>query len=230
MQAIAEAAGLEVQTTTGFTRTGGEPIGANQAAIDAVFDSRVLIDGDISEIVELDANRSAVFKVTQHNEASRQALEDVRAEIAMSLRTQEAQTIVFNRAEQLLVALNNGEDFGTAAELAGAGVSAPQLVTRQETEMDETVLNQIFVATKPTQDNPTRSSVGNSTGGITVFSLDAVIPGRPEAIPLAERDAGKLQLVQQAGSAEFLAFLQALYDRSDIVISEDVLAGQDLFQ
>ena len=38
MAAIAEATGIEVQAATGFTRSGGEPFGANQAAIDAVFD------------------------------------------------------------------------------------------------------------------------------------------------------------------------------------------------
>ena len=84
MQAIADATGLEIQTVSGFTRTGGEPIGSNQAAIDAVFDARILFDGEISEVIELDANRSAVFKVTQYNEASRRPLEDVREEIALS--------------------------------------------------------------------------------------------------------------------------------------------------
>ena len=66
-------------------------------------------------------------------------------------------------------------------------------------------------------------------GGITVFSLEAVLPGRPESIPLAERDAGKLELAQQVGTSEFIAFVEALYNRADIVISEDALAAQDLF-
>ena len=63
-----------------------------------------------------------------------------------------------------------------------------------------------------------------------MFSLDAVLPGRPEAIPLTERDAGKLQLAQQAGVSDYIAFVQALYNRAEIVISEDALAAQDMFQ
>ena len=229
MQAISDAVGLEVQTATGFTRSGGEPIGANQAAIDTIFDASVLYDGQISEIVELDANRSAIFKVTQHYEASRQPLEDVREDIADALKVQEAQTIVFNRAEQLLVALNAGEDFGAAAEAAGATVSAPTLVSRQNTELDQNVLGRIFSAKKPTQDNPTTGSVVTATGSVTVYSIDAVLPGRPESIPLADRDAGKLELAQQYGSSDYISFVEALYDRADIVISEDALAAQDLF-
>jgi len=230
MQTIASATGLEIQTAAGFTRGGGEPIGANQAAIDAVFDTRVLLDGEISEIIELDANRSVVFKVTEHREASRRPMEEVREEIASAIQAQEAQTIVFNRAEQLLVGLNNGEDFGASAEAAGATVSAQMLLGRQSPQIPPEVLGDIFMAKKPKEGAPTLGSVNNNAGGITVYSLDAVLPGRPESIPLADRDAGKLELSGQAGSSDYQAFVQALYDKADIVISEDTLAAQDLFQ
>jgi len=230
LETIAAATGLEVQISEGFTRAGGELIGSNQAAIDAVFDSRVLYDGEISEVIELDASRSAVFKVTTHNEASRLPLEDVREDIIGALQSQEAQTIVFNRAEQLLVALNDGEDFGQAGEAAGATVSAPTLMDRQAVETDQAVRAQVFMAGKPTQGSPVTGSVSNSSGGITVYSLDAVLPGRPESIPLADRDAGRLELAQQAGSSDYLALVQALYEKADIVISQDALAEQELFQ
>jgi peptidyl-prolyl cis-trans isomerase D len=229
IQSIADATGLEVQTAAGFTRSGGEPIGSNQAAIDAIFEASVLYDGQISEIVELDANRSAIFKVTQRYEASRLPLEDVRDEIEQGIRAQESRTIIFNRAEQLLVALNNGEDFGIAAEAAGATVSEPQLLGRQDTQVDQNVLGQVFSAKKPLQGAPTRGSVADAMGGITVYSLEAVLPGRPESIPLADRDAGKLELATQTGTSEFIAFLEALYNEADIVVSEDALAAQDLF-
>ena len=230
LETIAAATGLEVQISEGFTRAGGELIGSNQAAIDAVFDSRVLYDGEISEVIELDASRSAVFKVTTHNEASRLPLEDVREDIIGALQSQEAQTIVFNRAEQLLVALNDGEDFGQAGEAAGATVSAPTLMDRQAAEADQAVLAQVFMAGKPTPGSPVTGSVSNSSGGITVYSLDAVLAGRPESIPLADRDAGRLELAQQAGSSDYLALVQALYEKADIVISQDALAEQELFQ
>ena len=229
MAAISAAVGVEVQTAEGFTRSGGEPIGSNQAAIDAIFDAAVLFDGQISEVIELDANRSAIFKVTERYEASRLPLEEVRDEIEASIRQQEAQTIVFNRAEQLLLALNNGEDFNEAAEAAGANVSDPMLLGRQDADVDQNILGQVFTARKPSEGQSTRGSVVDSTGGITVFSLEAVLPGRPESIPLADRDAGKLELANQAGTSEYFAFVEALYNRADIVISEDALAAQDLF-
>ena len=195
-----------------------------------MFDERVLFDGEISEVIELDASTSAVFKVTAHHPAARQALEDVRDEIINAIRMQEAQRIVFGRAEELLLALDAGEEFGPAAEALGATVTAPTLLQRQDSEADPAVLSQIFLSKKPMQDSPVTGQVANSTGGYTVFSLDAVLPGRPESIPLADRDAGKLELAQQAGASDFFAFVQALYDKADVVVSEDALAASDLFQ
>ena len=230
MQALSDVVGLEIQTIEGFTRSGAEPIGSNQAAIDAVFDARVLLEGELSEVIELDASRSAVFKVTAHHEASRQEMEAVRDQIAQAIRAQEAESIVFGRTEQLLAALDAGEDFGVAAEAVGAVVSAPTLVSRDNQEIDQAVMAQIFMSTKPTRDEPVIGQVANTQGGFTVFSLAAVLPGRPESIPLADRDAGKLQLAQQAGSSDYYAFIQALRDNADVVISQDALAAQDLLQ
>jgi peptidyl-prolyl cis-trans isomerase D len=230
MQAVADATGLEIQTASGITRSGGGPIGTNQAALDAIFEDAVLTGGEISDIVELDATRSAVFRVTAHNEASRLPLEDVREQIVETVKTRRAQAIVFDRAESLMAALDAGEDFGIAAEAAGGAVSPPTLLSRQTQDVDQAVRDQVFQANKPTVDAPVRERVMNADGGYTVFSLEAVLPGRPESIPVAERDAGKLQLAQQGGVSDYLAFIEALYDNADIVISDDALAAQDLLQ
>ena len=132
----------------------------------------------------------AVFQVTAYNEATRKPLEEVRDEVVETIRSQRAETIVFNRAERLLAAVDGGEEFRGAAEAAGAEVSPPTLLTRQQEDVDQAVAAQVFLAAKPTIDSPVRGMVANVEGGYTVFSLDAVLPGRPESIPLAERDAG----------------------------------------
>lgn len=230
MQAIATAAKLEVQTADGVQRIDAGPFGNNQAAIDAIFDESVLLDGQVSEVIELDANRSAIFKVVAHEPASRQALDAVREEVLLAIRSIEAEAIVFERASLLMQAVANGEDFGIAAESAGASVSPTALVGRQETRIDPNVMAQIFTAKKPSQDAPVHGQVADQNGGQTVFRLEAVLPGRPESIPLADRDAGKEQLALQAGGADYLAFVESLYQNADVVINQDVVAASDLLQ
>jgi len=230
MQSIAAEVGLQVETAEGVERANAGPFGNNQAAIDAIFDESVLNGGQISEVVELDANRSAIFRVTSHEPASRQPLEAVREEVTAAIRNQKAAGIVFDRATQLMQALENGEEFGPAAEAAGAVVSAPALLSRQSTEPDRTVVARIFTARKPAQDAPVYEQVANEAGGYTVFSLEAVLPGRPESIPQEDRFAGKEQLAQQAGGADYLAFVQSLVENADIDINDSVVAATDLLQ
>jgi peptidyl-prolyl cis-trans isomerase D len=230
IRSLAAAVDAEVKAVAGFTRQGGEPFGTSQTTIDAIFDESVVAGGLLSEIVELDASRSAVFVVTDYKEATRQPLEDVRETIAATLRTQQAETLMGAKADQMLAALAAGEEFAAAAESIGATPSAPTVMLRNAEDLDQFISVAVFTALKPTQDKPTTGSTRNGDGGFTVFSLDAVIPGRPESIPLADRDAGKMQLADQSGISDFVAFVQALRADAEVVINEDALAAQDLFQ
>lgn len=230
MQAISAAAGLPVQAVAGFTRLGGEPFGNNQLAIDAVFDELVLTGGQVSEIIELDANRSAIFNVTSYREATRQPLADVRDQVEAAVISQEADSILVARAEQVIAAVESGEDFGVAAEAAGLSIAAPVILGRADQTVDQALLFDVFAAGKPAAETPLMGRVRTLDGAYSVYSLDAVLPGRPESIPLAERDQGKLMLAQQSGVGDFQAFVKSLYGNADIDINNDVLAAEDLFQ
>ena len=167
--------------------------------------------------------------MAQHYEATRQPLEDVREQIVESLRASAADTIMVDRAEQMLQALAEGQEFAAAAEAAGAAASEPQVIARSSEDADQSVAFAVFTAGKPTQDDPVTGRVQNTEGGYTIYRVDAVLPGRPEAIPLADRDAGKQQLSQESGVSDFIAFVLALRESADIAINEDVVAAQDLF-
>jgi len=230
IQALATAIDAEVKTVEGFTRLGGEPLGESQVVIDAIFDESILAGDLLSEIVEIDANRSAVFAVTRHNEATRQPLEEVSDQVSEQLRLEQSEALMSEKADAMVAAVETGEEFAAAAENIGATVEAPMVLRRDATDLDQFISVAVFTAVKPTQGSPAVGSTRNGDGGFTIYSVDAVMPGRPEAIPLADRDAGKLQLADQSGVGEFIAFVQALRADADIVINEDALAAQDLFQ
>jgi peptidyl-prolyl cis-trans isomerase D len=220
--------GAEVQTVTGFTRSGGEPFADSPAVVDAIFDEAVLSGEQISDIVEIDANRSAVFSVTKHTPAMRQPLDDIREQVVASLRAQQAEDLMAAKADEMLAALANGTDFAEAAAAVGAEAAEPVVMSRSGDGVDQFVMVSVFTAVKPTQEKPTTGSTRNGVGGYTVFSLDAVIPGRPENLPLEQRDAGKLQLTDQAGIGDFVAFIKELRENADVIINRDVLAQSDL--
>ncbi|HEX5788308.1 MAG TPA: peptidyl-prolyl cis-trans isomerase, partial [Woeseiaceae bacterium] len=227
---VADATGLDVQSATGITRSGGEPFGANQAAIGAIFADGVLSGEQLSDIVELDADRSAIFKVTEHREATRLPLDDVRDEVVAALEEEQAEGLMQARAEQMQEALDAGEEFAAAAAAAGLAASAPQTLTRTSEAVDPALRFEVFAAGKPTTEDPVYGRVRLQEGGFAVYEIEAVLPGQPESIPLAERDQGKLMMAQESGMGDLQAFVQSLYEDADIEINEDLLAAGDLFQ
>jgi peptidyl-prolyl cis-trans isomerase D len=227
LQEMAAAAGLEVQTANGFTRSGGEPFGANQAAIDAVFDPHVLREGGVSDIVELDANRAAVFAVRAFHEAAQQPLDEVREQIVATLRMERARAIVRERALALEATLRDGADFAAAAAAAGAEATPLKTLGRQDDNTDPRVLEAIFRADKPAEGKATVGNTVSDDGNYAVFRVAAVIPGRPESIPLEQRDAEKVRLTSESGAADFTALVLELERQADIVLAEDALAAPE---
>ena len=228
LRSLSDASGTEIQMVAGFTRAGGEPLGSDFTVIDAIFDELVLSGEQMSEIIEIDANRAAVFAVTNHYPATRQPLDDVRERVAASLEVQQAEELMASKANEMIAALAAGMEFTSAAESIGATAAAPALMSRSAEDADQFISVAVFTALKPAQDAPTTGSTRNGVGGYTVYSLDAVIPGRPEAMPVEQRDAGKLQLTDQSGLGDFIAFVQALREDAEIIVNDDALAAQDL--
>ena len=225
---LAAAVGVEVKSQKGFTRAGGGELGSDASVIDAVFDDAVLSGSQLSEIVEVDSGRSVVVHVANHNEAQRQPLDAVRDQIVSSLTIQQSEELMAEKADGMIAALEAGTEFAAAAEAAGAVGGDPVVMSRGDQQADQFLSVAVFTAEKPTQDNPTVGRTRNGEGGYTVYSIQAVIPGRPEAIPVDQRDAGKLQLTDQAGRGEMNAFIQELRNTAEIIINEDVLAATDL--
>ena len=156
--------------------------------------------------------------MTNHTEATRQPLDEVRDQVGESLKAEQAETLMGAKVDELLTALDGGAAFDVAAESHGFAAAAPVGMTRNAEGLDQQIVSSVFTAPKPTQGRP------------TFGSIDAVVPGRPESIPLAERDSGKLQLADQSGMGDFVAFVQALRANADVIVNEDVLAAQDLLQ
>lgn len=225
----AAAIGADVERAEGITRSGGGPFGNNQLAIDTIFDPAILTTGQTSELVELDNARSAVFRVSRHNEASRQALDDVRESIRGTLTADRIESMLSARADALLAEVEAGAEFRSAAEAAAAEVSEPVLLSRQDPDAtDSAVFYSVFAAGRPAE--PVRDVVRTSDGAYAVYSLDAVVPGKPEAIPLAQRDTAKLFRARESGLRDFTAFLLALREEAKVVVNEEAVAATDFLQ
>jgi peptidyl-prolyl cis-trans isomerase D len=230
LQMMAETSGLTVMQSTGYTRSGGEPYGANQAMIDTIFDEAVLVNGQISDVIEVDNNRSSVVRVTEYHPEARKTLDEVRDDITFTLQSERALNMIQDRARRFSEALQEGKEFDVAASEVEAAVTPAVIVGRQDEKIDAAVLDAVFRARKPSPGNARIDNAVTTGGDYAVFMLTAVIPGRPESIPLAERDARKDELESRAGNADYTAYVTELAHRASIERSEEALQQQDFFQ
>ncbi len=230
LRALAETTGLDVKAIAGFSRQGGEPFGTSQAVIDAVFAPAVLSGERLSDLVEIDADRAIVLAVTAHQEARTRPLEEVREQVVASLEREQTNELMAARAAEMEQAVSAGEDFATAAAAVGATVNDAMVVGRETTQADQFLMASVFAAPKPADGKITAGSTRNGVGGYTVYRVDAVMPGRPETVPVEQRDQGKLEIADSYGIGELVAFVQALRESADVVIDDDVVAATDMFQ
>ena len=138
--------------------------------------------------------------------------------------------MIQDRARRFSEGLKDGQAFAAAAFEVEAAVTPSVLVGRQDETIDAGVLNEIFRARKPAPGNARIDSSMTTTGDYAVFMITAVIPGRPEAIPLADRDARKDDLEAKSGAADFSAYVTELGQRASIERSDEALQQQDFFQ
>jgi len=231
LQSIAELSGLEMMNVTGFTRSaGGGPFGGNQAVIEAAFDPLVLDERQISDIVEVDVDRSVMIRITEHHEESRRSLDDVKGEIVFAQQSQRALNMIDDRSRRLREALEEGRDFADMANQLEATFVPNVTVGRIDENVDTAVLDAIFRTKKPSFGNASLGSTVTTVGNFAVFTVSAVIPGRPETIPLEERDRRKDELQSTAGAQDYNAFVNELTRHADIERNPDALNEQDFLQ
>ena len=227
LETVAANTGLEMRTVAGFTRNGGEPFGANQTVIEAVYDPLVKDDRQISDVVEIDANRSIMVQVTDYHEAARRSVDEVRDDIVFNLQSARALNVIEDRARRLREALDEGQDFETMAYELEAAFQPDLTLNRLSEGVDAAVLDSIFRLKKPSPGNARLGSTITTEGDYAVFMVNAVVPGRPESIPLADRDQRKEELQRQSGSADLDAFISELVRNAAIERSEDAIEGPE---
>jgi peptidyl-prolyl cis-trans isomerase D len=230
LQTIAASTGLEVQAVTGFTRTGGDPFGASQVVIDAVYDPIVLTDRQISDLIEIDADRSIMIRVSDFHEEARMPLDEVKDDIVFAMQSERAVNIIDDRSRRLREALEEGADFEEIAFELEANFQPDVTITRFQGDMDAAVMDAIFRAKKPSTGNARLGSTITTIGDYVVFMVKAVVPGSPEMIPLAERDQRKLTLESAAGAQDLNAYVNELIRNSDIERSDSALATPEFLQ
>ena len=212
---------IPVNVAGPFTRGGGEGVAATPEVVEAAYSDLVLLQGSVSDPVNLDEDRLVMIKLREHLPAALKSLEEVRGEIITVLADNLARDNANNKATKLLSALQAGEtDLETLATDAGVEYARHELVTRNAFVPDATLVQEVFRLQAPADDARTQA-VLPTTNGFAVVDLDLVVPGELVSGSPLERQQYERVIANGAASHEAFALIRQLRTTAEVEVFED---------
>lgn len=211
LQAIAESEGLQVQRLPGLTRAGSPLFSDSRPVVDAAFSPPVLLDGEVSGLIQVDDEQVVMLRVASHQPAEVRPLEEVAEAIRQELETDAAARLAQDTGEAFLAALRDDEDADALEARFGRTLSAPDLFSRQDFNgVPPALLFAAFELPRPAEGQPVLESLRLDNGDFAVFALTDVRPGNPADVEQFLRDIESNRLGQEAGFQDFALYLIAL--------------------
>ena len=229
IEVIARDLNFDLNELKGFTRNGGGEFGANQIVIDALFNAQRNNDSQLSDIIEVDANRSIVFQVSNFNEATVMPLDQVRDQIISDMKFFSAEVLANNIATKISSLMENNEDLVPTVEELDSVTVRDVIINRLTEDVDFVIQANVFGMKKPLPGNTKVGTVVMQNANYAVFSLKNHTYGIPEMIPQEERDAAKERLNQQSGVSDYTAFISELQLNAVIEKNEELLNAASMF-
>jgi len=222
LSAAAEELGLEIQQAGPFGRLGGEGIAANPGVVSAAFSDLVLGQGSVSDPVDLGENHIVLLRLKEHLPEALMPLEQVRERVVESVRRQRALDAASATAQELLAALQAGEDMQSLAEARELELVEAEAATRSSAELDATLRDQVFLMESPVEGGSV-TQVVELSDGYAVVQLDRVTDGTLGEDDALRKAGYQRRIANASASSEALGFLRMLRAQSTIEIYEDRL-------
>jgi peptidyl-prolyl cis-trans isomerase D len=222
LDAAAEELGLEVNQAGPFGRTGGDGISGNPDVVKASFSDLVMLQGVVSDPVDLAENHLVMIRMQEHLPEALLPLDDVREQVVQSVRTQRTMEAAQVRANEILAQVNSGADLSSLGEESGLEVLAVEAATRTSADIRGDLIKDLFLMDAPGEDGPV-NEVLNLADGYAVVQLQSVTDG-----VLSDEDALKSQsynrrISNATGNNEAYSFMRMLRSQSEIQVFEDRL-------
>lgn len=201
LQPVAQAQGLEIQTTEAFSRKGGSGVAGNRAFVQAAFSENVIYENANSEVIDLGEGRAAVLHVRSHSESAVRPLVEVAQQVKSLVLNDKAKALLAEKAEEALAKAKAGE-------LTGWDIKKG--LKRDSKDVSPKVLTKAF-ALSVAEGQPGFALVDVAAGKVVV-RLDSVVQAEATEATAEEVD----QVNYRHARNEFGAYRQFKVEAADI--------------
>ncbi len=216
---ISEELNLVILQSEPIGRSGGSAIFANQALITAAFSDEVLLEGNNSDVIELDTEQAVVLRVREFTEAAVQPLQEVQPEIAVILRTEMEKDEVQELGNRLLAAALAGEGLDELLVENELGWIVEEAVERIAFTANREIINKAFEMQRPTSE-AVLATITLDNGTFVLLELNQVRPGAIDSLEEDELITLTDTLASSLGNSDFEAFLNNLKGNADIQLRD----------
>lgn len=221
LESAALVMGLPVNVVGPFGRSGGEGIAANPEVVEAAFSDLVLLQGSVSDPINLNENRLVMIRLKQHLPVALKPVEEVRDEILATLRSNLARDNAKARADELLAALQSGDvELEALATDFGLEYAQHDAVKRNAFVPDAKLVQEVFLLPTPAEGEPVEAVLPTSTG-FAVVQLVSVVQGELEGAALQAQQQYERVIANGNASQENSALLRQLRASAKIEVYED---------
>lgn len=221
LESAALVLGLPVNVAGPFPRTGGEGVAANSEVIEASFSDLVLLQGSVSDPVNLDENRLVMIKLKEHLPVALKPVEEVRDEIIATLSDNLARDNAQATAADLLASLQGNEvELETLATDSGFEYGHHDSSKRSSPLPDVMLVQEIFRLPAPAEGEAVNAVLPTSNG-FAVVQLESVVAGDLESGPAFAQQQYERVIANGHASLETTALMRQLRDAAAVEIFED---------
>ena len=213
---LAEQLNLAVMTSDRIGRQGGVGLFSNRSVIDVMFSDEVLLDGNLSDVIEVSESQSVVLVLKQYNSEQVRPLDAVEPQIAVSIRSEMEREAVFSIGSDILDLLETGADASEIISENDLEWRDESNVERRSSLVNAEILTAVFQLSRPLMDETVRTDLVLSNGAFVIAELSVVNDGQYEDMAQEERVAMRENLNADFGSNEFRFYLDFLRESGDL--------------
>ncbi len=212
---VAQALGLQVQTTDWFVRGSGSGIAANADVAAAAFAPDVLQAGENSKPISLGGNRIVVIRKADYEAPRQKPLEEVTDAVRAQLIDEAARKLVAQEAAEVLNAVRAGTDFQQIVSAKRGELRNPGAIRRDDAKVERAVVEAAFKLPRPAEGARSYGEAELADGSRAVMALGAVTAAGDTGAAAA--NLRQRQREALAGT-EFSAYLKLIEDAVGIEI------------
>ncbi len=175
-----------------------------------------VIDGKVSDVIELSAEHYLVLQVSQYTPAQQQPLDKVMSSVEAKVRQQEAEAVLQKQVEALLAASQDEMQWNALVKEYGYTLGQSRLLTRHSTEIDSAVVQTAYALPHPVGSERLYGAVKLANGDRAIVLLQNIEDGSYAALPDAKKKDYVVAIGQAMADLEFKLPLAELMEQSKI--------------